>query len=386
MPKEAALYWHDGDHHVAAIDEQYFELSIHEIMARKKQIENETAKLDNLIWLSGQLDFLIAGCMKYPDKLASNASKRENFKTLLKKYFTSEEKELKVLTLLEEKERELLVLREKREREFLKTLRLDIFILLCLTFTPTQFKAIFDKGLEGLFAEVTNKYFKAHWDAFIPCGTAKRVISIIESESTIKTKSQEAEQLQQEEAKQLRQEEAEQLRQGLVPYLSPDNQHATTYTAKTSFPTTPSVGTRHTEEHTQTRESHLLLPPSTARHILPPLTPNTTNTEAGALPPGSLHFSQQASTVGYNHGHSQRPIHEQVPQGSNRASESTASIPPSLLDSWGNYLQQHASKRQRVGNWPQDTSESESNMSARNGTSVGNQIGTKYPEIRERRS
>jgi hypothetical protein len=172
----------------------------------------------------------------------------------------------------------------------------------------------------------------------------------------------------------------------LVPYLSPDNQQVTTYTAKTSFPTTPSVGTRHTEEHTQTRESH---PPSKAWHILPPLTPNTTNTTntAGALPPRSLHFSQQASTVGYNHGHSQWPIHEQVPQGSNRASESTASIPPSLLDTLGNYLQlQDASKRQRVGNRPQDTSESESNMSAWNGTSVGNQTGTKYSEIRERRS
>jgi hypothetical protein len=196
MPKEAALYWHDDDHHVAAIDEQYFELPIHEIMARKKQIENERVKLDNSIWLLGQLDFLKDGCTNYPDKLASNASKLKNFKTLFKKYFTSEEKELKVLTLLEEKERELLVLREKREREFLSTLRLDIFILLCLTFTPTRFNAIFDKSLEGLFAEVTNKYFEAHWDAFIPRGTAKRVISIIESESTIKTKSQEAEQLQ----------------------------------------------------------------------------------------------------------------------------------------------------------------------------------------------
>ena len=53
------------------------------------------------------------------------------------------------------------------------TLRLGIFILLCLTFTPIQFETIFDKGLEGVFADKVNKYFEAHWHLMIPAGCRK---------------------------------------------------------------------------------------------------------------------------------------------------------------------------------------------------------------------
>ena len=88
---------------------------------------------------------------------------------------------------------------------------------------------------------------------------------------------------------------------GLDSYLSRDTQQFTNYTANTSLPTTLCVDTHNigadesrewsNKEHTQTRESHSFLSPSTAWRTLPPLTPNKTNTKAYALPPTGLHSS-----------------------------------------------------------------------------------------------
>lgn len=182
---------------------------------------------------------------------------------------------------------------------------------------------------------------------------------------------------------------------GLDLYLSRDTRQATNYTANTSFPTTSSVDTHSTgadesregsnKDHKRTRKSHSNLLPSRAWRTLPQITPDETSTEAGALPPPISYSTQPASTVRYNGGHSQnRPIHEHLPQGSNQASDLTASIPSArLLKSLGNYIQQThvlSSRRKRVGDGSQDTTLSESDMSAWN-RSVGDQNRTRNPHV-----
>ncbi|KFY09709.1 hypothetical protein V491_08025 [Pseudogymnoascus sp. VKM F-3775] len=322
MSNKATLYWHTGPSHVAATGDQYFLLTMDDIVDRKNQVENERAKLADSEWLLDLLDVLKGRRKRYPERqqIANNATKKSNFKNHFMKYFTGDEK----------------------EREFLTALRLDIVIILCITVTPTQFKRILHKGLEGAFAEVANS-----WHALmVPRWAAEMASSTIKSESTIKP------------------QEAKQLQEGLELYLSRDTQQATNYTAKKSLPTTPSIDThnidanesheRLNKEHTQTRESYSSQPPSAAWQILPLPTPNKTNAEVGALPPLSSHLSQPASTIGYCQNW---PIHEQFPPGPNRASDSTSSIPSSLLiNSFENYMQEthlRASKGQRDGDgWP----------------------------------
>ncbi|KFX86623.1 hypothetical protein V490_09006 [Pseudogymnoascus sp. VKM F-3557] len=63
----------------------------------------------------------------------------------------------------------------------------------CLAFNPIQFETILDSGLEGVFADEVNKYFKAHWHALIvPRWTVERFRSTIKFESTIKPEFQDA--------------------------------------------------------------------------------------------------------------------------------------------------------------------------------------------------
>jgi hypothetical protein len=155
-------------------------------------------------------------------------------------------------------------------------------------------------------------------------------------------------------------------------------------TAITPFPTTSNVDTHNAgadesyegsnEENTQAREPHSFPLPSTDWRTLPPLTSSRENAEA--LSPPSSYLSQQASTVRYIGGHNQNwHVHEQLPHGLNQEFDSAASIPSArLLSSFESYLQEahvRAPKRKRVGDGSQDTTLSESDMSAWNGKFVG---------------
>ncbi|KFY69221.1 hypothetical protein V496_00417 [Pseudogymnoascus sp. VKM F-4515 (FW-2607)] len=427
MPEKAIICWVVGrNHFITTNDELYINLTEDDIAARLKQNRYERTKLENSSWLICRLKSLNT-TREYLDEkeFLSNSSKRRSFDVLFMKYFNGDDSEIKIL----------------------RALHTDIFILLCLTFNRTLFKAITEKGLQDVFAKLINGAFKEPWK--IPQWVVHRA-----KDSIINFKSEEAEQLRQDLSQDTQQSKKSLRttrslgthstgveRQGLescdsllppstgerillpIPpndgILIPNPTNTTSATtintkaalvppnipsiphvgaskrkrdgdewptANTPFPTTSTVDTHNAgadeshegsnEENTQAREPRSFLLPSTAWRTLPPLTPNRTNAEACALPSPSSYPSQQASTVRYIGGHSQNwHVHEQLPHGLNQESDSAASIPSArLLSSLESYLQEtnvRAPKRKRVGDGSQDTTLSESDMSAWNGRFVG---------------
>jgi hypothetical protein len=148
-----------------------------EIEIRESQIEHERTKLASAKWLVNQRDRLKNGLIEYADNpefmgASRRASQGRNFNTLFDKYFTGKDWEIHIL----------------------RTLRLDIFILLCLLYVPTEFEEIHDKALQDVFAEEVNKYLPT--GLAIPPWAAETARSRINStRSEIDHESPEAKQL-----------------------------------------------------------------------------------------------------------------------------------------------------------------------------------------------
>jgi hypothetical protein len=170
MPEKAIICWVVGQNHsITTNDELYINLTEDEIAARLKQNRYERTKLENSSWLICRRKSLNT-TREYLDEkeFLSNSSKRRSFEALFMKYFDGDEREIKIL----------------------RALHTDIFILLCLTFNRTLFKAITEKGLQDVFAKLINGAFKEPWT--IPQWVVHRA-----KDSMINFKSEEAEQLRQ---------------------------------------------------------------------------------------------------------------------------------------------------------------------------------------------
>lgn len=171
MSKKATLCWCvEGHTYLAAHNAQYFGLELNEIEDRESQLQSEKTKLANSKWLINQRNNLKTGLIKYPDnkEFTNSASKRRNFHAIFEKFFTG----------------------EVWEKHVLRTLRLDLFILCCFLFVPTQFDEIYVRGLQDVFTEELNRYFHAHSPKLvIPQWAGKR------AKSKINANTEEAKQL-----------------------------------------------------------------------------------------------------------------------------------------------------------------------------------------------
>jgi hypothetical protein len=177
MAKPALCWCIEGCSHLPVVDVQYHDLTATEIEIRESQIEHERTKLTNSKWLINQRSCLENGLTKYPDntEFTKSASKGRNFNTLFDKYFTGEDWEIHIL----------------------RTLRLDIFILLCLLFVPTKFDEIYDKGLQDVFAEEVNRYLPTRSPTLVihQWAAEKAKSRINSAKSEIDSESPEAKQL-----------------------------------------------------------------------------------------------------------------------------------------------------------------------------------------------
>ncbi|TAQ89335.1 hypothetical protein B7494_g2348 [Chlorociboria aeruginascens] len=211
----------------------------------ESQIEYVRAELACFKWLIERRDRLRKG---YPKKEEFNksASKGRNFNALFDKYFTGEDWEIKIL----------------------RTLRLDIFIRLCLLLVPTEFDEILDKGLQNAFAEKMNKGLDYREIPLWAAGKASNRIAKSKSNSESP--------------------EAKKLLEGLQPYLSQSTRRSgKTSTTRSQSPTSVSIVDR----------PQGLLPKSTGEVSIPPgygiLWPDISNinihriTNDDPLPPAS---------------------------------------------------------------------------------------------------
>lgn len=174
MMKPTLCWCFEGRSHLPVDDVQYHDLTATEIETRESQIEHERTKLASSKWLVNQRNCLENGLTKYPNntEFTKSASKGRNFNALFDKYFTGEDWEIHIL----------------------RTLRLDIFILLCLLFVPTQFDEIYDKGLQDVFAEEVNRYLPTSL-VIHPWAAEKARSRINSAKSEIDSESPEAKQL-----------------------------------------------------------------------------------------------------------------------------------------------------------------------------------------------
>ena len=326
MSEQGTLCWKVGGNYLT--EGLYLDLTEDEIAARVKQVRYETTKLENSKWLVIQRKSLEDTRENLDKKQFENSqTKRKSFNMFLEKYFIGDEYEI----------------------EILRALRLDNFLLLASTFNQTLFKMIFEKGLQGNFAEAINGFFKEHWA--IPQWLVHRA-----KKSTDKFKSMDN-----------FKSEADKLQESKLCVYPPQTYYVLTYSEldsylpqnpKQSLPATSSLGTHSTAVGLERRVESLLPPSTSGGRFLHPIPPNygiplpnptststsTTNTEASLTPPNLPQIAE--------YGDGQQNYH--MPQG-HQASYST-----------NNYVQSethHPSKRQRVEG-PQNTPFSESYIPA----------------------
>jgi hypothetical protein len=146
---------------------QFAHWTVSDITARESSLETEQTRLANSKWFISQRNSLEDGLKTYPKQdFFGSSAKRTRFNSLFEKYFTGAD----------------------WEKHVLRTLRLDLFILYCLQFIPTELNEIHKRGLQNVFAEEINKYFEKS-DMVIPEWFATK------AKSKIKANTEEAKQL-----------------------------------------------------------------------------------------------------------------------------------------------------------------------------------------------